>query len=82
MTDHAEQFERMAADIRAAAEAHGQFAGAVVVVPPGEGKPIAFLTSAIEPNVYQFWTNLKSVVEEAMALAQAEMTTRDPWARR
>lgn len=84
MTDPAEPFEKMASDIRhgAAYSTNSEFAGGIVIVPPGDAEPIAFHTWAAKPNTFQFWTNLKSLVEEACAAAQADMVTKDPWGRR
>jgi hypothetical protein len=65
---------------RIAKIASAEFAGAIVVVPPGDGEPIAFLTTDPKPDLMQFWATVKSRVEvratEAMQQAAAQ---QDPW---
>jgi hypothetical protein len=78
MSEHAAPFTDMAARIAKIDSA--EFAGAVVVVPPGDGEPIAFMTTDPKPDLMQFWSTVKSRVEvratEAMQQAAAQ---QDPW---
>jgi len=53
-------FEDMAK--RIAAIDPNEFAGAVVILPPG-GEPIAFLTTDPNPDIVQFWASAKSRIE-------------------
>lgn len=47
-----------------------EFAGAVVIVPPGDdAKAIEFVTSDPNPDLIQFWASIKSRVEVAYAEA-------------
>lgn len=59
-----------------------EFAGAMVVVPPGDAEPIAFLTASPKPNLIQFWSAVKSLVETAYTEAMQSAMQQDPWARR
>jgi hypothetical protein len=61
-----------------------EFAGAIVVVPPGDGEPIAFLTTDPKPDLMQFWATVKSRIEvRATEAMQAEAANqRDPWGGR
>ena len=80
MADYAKPFEDMAARIGRIDER--EFAGAIVVVPPGEGEPIAFLTTDPRPDLLQFLAAAKTRVElrESEVMAQAQM--QDPWGQR
>lgn len=70
MSDTAQPFVEMAARIeRMGAE---EFAGAVVIVPPGDGEPIAFLLTDPTPNIIQFWTGLQGRVEVSALKAQQD----------
>lgn len=82
MADPAEAFALMAE--RIAKIDQTEFAGAVVVVPPGGGEIIAFLTTDPQPNQAQFYTSVMSRVEIAAAHAKdAEATAQgQPWMRR
>jgi hypothetical protein len=78
---HAKPFTEMADRILKIDPA--EFAGAIVVVPPGDGEPIAFLTTDPKPDIMQFWATVKSRIEvrgtEAM---QAAANQQDPWGGR
>lgn len=79
MNEPAKPFEEMVADIiRVDPE---KFAGAVVVVPPGDGEPIAFLTTDPKPNIVQFWSTVKNRIDVAANEAIQAAATRDPWQR-
>lgn len=80
MTDPAKHFADMASRIERV-EA-GEFAGAVVVVPPGDGQPISFMLTDPSPNVAQFWSSVLSRVQIAGAEAQDDDTNRSPFGRR
>lgn len=62
-------FRGMADRIEGIAE--GEFAGAVVIVPPGEGLGIEFCTSDPRPDLVQFWASVKARIEIAYAEAMA-----------
>lgn len=69
MNDEAQPFLDMAERIsRMAAE----FAGAVVIVPPGDGEPITFLLTDPSPSLPQFWSGLQSRVELSALKAQQD----------
>jgi hypothetical protein len=59
-----------------------EFAGAIVVVPPGDGEPIAFLTTDPKPNLMQFWATVKTRVEVATEAMQSAASQKDPWGGR
>jgi hypothetical protein len=77
---HAKPFTEMADRILKIDPA--EFAGAIVVVPPGDGEPIAFLTTDPKPNLMQFWATVKSRVEVSTSEAMAAVTQQDPWGGR
>lgn len=54
-----------------------EFAGAVVIQPPGDAVPIAFVTSNPNPNLVMFWASVKSLVEVAYGEAMANAAERD-----
>jgi hypothetical protein len=71
----------MAARIRGINQA--EFAGAIVVVPPGDGEPIAFLTADPKPDLIQFWATVRTRVEvRATEAMQAAANQQDPWGGR
>ena len=81
MSEHAAPFSEMAA--RIAKIDPGEFAGAVVVVPPGGGDPIAFLTTDPKPDLMQFWSTVKARVEvRATEMIQQAAAQIDPWNQR
>lgn len=67
-----EPFEEMAARIAKIDPA--EFAGAIVVLPPGGEDPIAFLTTDPRPDVVQFWASAQSriTVKATEAMQDAE----------
>lgn len=58
-----------------------EFAGAVVVVPPGDGEPIAFLMTDPRPDIAQFWGSAKSRVE-VKAVEAINGVQQESWGRR
>lgn len=73
-------FEEMAA--RIAKITYGEFAGAVVIIPP-DGEPIAFLTTDPKPDLMQFWSAVKARVEiRAAEAVQSAAAAADPWGGR
>jgi hypothetical protein len=60
-TEMAERIARIAGE---------EFAGAVVIVPPGDSEPIAFVTSDPRPDLIQFLAAVKARVEIAFSEAQ------------
>ena len=80
MIEQAKPFADMAARLERIEPA--EFAGAVVVVPPGDGEPIVFLTTDPAAVPAQFWSSLSSRVETAAVRAQAAEQNAQPWARR
>jgi hypothetical protein len=62
MTEPAQFFRDMAARIEKVEKA--EFAGAAVVVPPGGGEAITFLLTDPQQHILQFFTTIKSRVEE------------------
>jgi len=60
MSDLADPFLAMAKRIGAIEQ--DEFAGAVVIVPPG-GDPIEFMLSDVAPNAAAFWAIAKSRVD-------------------
>jgi hypothetical protein len=59
-----------------------EFAGAVVIVPPGDGPVIAFLEQDPSPLAAQFWTNVRNRVEIAGTQAQMSEAQQQPWGAR
>lgn len=59
----------------------GDFAGAVVIVPPGGGPPIEFLMTDPNPDLVVFWatTETRVQVRKNEALQSAEQPTQ--WRR-
>lgn len=53
-TDMASRIERLA---------DGEFAGAVVIVPPGGGDAIEYQFAGPRPDLVLFWSSVKSLVE-------------------
>jgi hypothetical protein len=77
----AEPFTEMAALI-----AHNdatRFAGAIVVVPPGDGEPISFMLTDPKPDLVQFWATVKARVEvrstEALLAATDQARGQGGW---
>lgn len=62
---------------RIAATEENEFAGAVVVVPPGGVEPITFLLTDPSPDVAQFWAGLQGRVQ-----SRAQDAIRDEETRR
>lgn len=75
----ADQFEEMARLIRH--NGPERFAGAIVVVPPGDGEPISFMLADPKPDLVQFWATVKARVEikAAEALQAADMKNNPGW---
>lgn len=69
--DKAQFFDDMAERIRAQRE--GEFAGAVLIVPPGDGEPMEFLSIERNPNAGHFWNAAKA----RMDIAHAELMERE-----
>lgn len=80
--DKALLFERMAARIRAIDE--GEFAGAVLIVPPGDDIESAFDFLGIEskPSLAHFWNSAKARIDIAHAEVSEQLRSGDPFARR
>jgi hypothetical protein len=78
MTEQSQPFHDMAARIEKIEPA--EFAGAVVIMPPGGGEPIVFLTTDPMPVQPQFWSSVQARVELAAAKAQQAETAMQPWA--
>lgn len=80
MPDYAQPFADMVARISKIDPA--EFAGAIVLVLPGDGGDIAFYTADPKPDVLQFLAAVKTRVEirerELMQAVQAQ----DPWGQR
>lgn len=76
--DKADLFTQMADRIKAVAD--GEFAGAVLIVPPGDGEPVVLCN--IEPNASaeHFWIAAKSRMDAAyVAFSEAKA---DPFGNR
>ncbi len=59
-----------------------EFAGAVVIVPPGGGEPITFMHTDPTPVLAAFWATLTGRVEVGTANAQDAEKALQPWAGR
>lgn len=69
-------FEDMAARI-AKIDAK-EFAGAIVVVPPGGGEAIAFMTTDPTPDIVQFWAAAEARIKvKSMEAMQEEEARRN-----
>lgn len=80
MASPAEHFAAMAERI---AKIDGaEFAGAVVVVPPGDGEPIAFLTTDPKPDVLQFFAAVETRVQVRKAEVMDTQRQTEAWGRR
>jgi hypothetical protein len=77
MSDQSQPFSDMAARIEKIDLA--EFAGAVVIVPPGEGEPITFLHTDPNPVLAAFWAAVSGRVEIGVAKAQEAETSMQPW---
>ena len=80
--DKARLFEEMAERIRRQPE--GEFAGAVLIVPPGddEGAGLDFLAVESRPNAVNFWNATKSRLDVAHAEMMGRERVGDPFGRR
>ena len=80
MPDPSDAFKEMAERIGNIALA--EFAGAVVIVPPGEHEPIVFLTTDPKPSAAQLYAAVQSRVEIGAAQAQDAEAKAHSWQRR
>lgn len=79
--DKARFFEDMAARIRAQRE--GEFAGAVLIVPPGDdAEPMDFLGIETRPSAAHFWNATKARIDIAHAEFAERERNGDPFRRR
>lgn len=78
--DKAVLFDEMAKRVRAAPE--GEFAGAVLIVPPGDGEPMEFMSVEPRPNPAHFWNGAKARLDIAHAEVLERERTGDPFRRR
>jgi len=71
MSEFAQAFRAMVARIEKMDPA--DFAGAVVIVPPGDGEPIVELRADPNPDVVGFWAGIETRIEtRKMEMARAE----------
>ena len=80
MTDQSQPFLDMAARIEKIDPE--EFAGAVVIVPPGGGEAITFLHTDPAPVLAAFWATLTGRVEVGTANAQDSEKASQQWAGR
>lgn len=73
-------FEEMAARIERLAA--GDFSGAVVLVPPGDGEALVMLNVDPSQNAAHFWNAAKARIEVAYAEFAEAQRVGDPWGRR
>jgi hypothetical protein len=75
-------FQAMAERIRKIAD--DEFAGAVVIQPPGGAEPIAFLITDPAPDLLQFFASVKARVEIAYSQASEQVADQPGagWNRR
>jgi hypothetical protein len=80
--DKAILFEQMAERIRAIRD--GEFAGAILIVPPGDDPEMAldFLGVESRPNLAHFWNSAKARMDIAHSEASERLMSGDPFARR
>ena len=78
MSEQSQPFFDMATRIEKIDSA--EFAGAVVIVPPGDGEPITFLHTDPNPVLAAFWAAVSGRVEIGVASAQEKETAMQPWA--
>lgn len=58
-----------------------EFAGALLVVPPGADEPIAILLVNPKQDLAAFWATVASTIQVAAAEFQQKMQNPDPWRR-
>lgn len=77
--DPAVHFDEMAARIRK--NDVSDFAGALLVVPPGQDEPIAILMIDPRQDLAHFWATIHSKVQIAAAEFQTRHQNPDPFRR-
>lgn len=81
MSDKAKPFLDMAERVSRLLD--GDFAGALIIVPPGDAEPIVMLNVDPSQNAAHFWNAAKNRVEIAFAeFMEAMRGANDPWGQR
>jgi hypothetical protein len=80
MNEPSEHFRAMAERIER--NAPEEFAGALLVVPPGAEEPIAILLVNPKQDLAAFWATVASTIQVAAAEFQQRMQNPDPFGRR